>query len=244
MGNDGGDRFDVISTGNHQLDTLLGGGIPVPSLVLIEGDNSAGKSALSQQLIWGGLRDGYRFTVVTTENTVKSFLSQMAALSLDVTHYFLAGRLRVVPIHVKGVQWDTARLQRIQRILLNFILSDRSQVFVVDSLTYLIAEAKLEDVFTFFSKLKKITEPRIGGSKTIVAVIHSSLTKANSHFTQIRAMCDAHILLNMQISGSSITRSLEVTKLKGASLMTNRVGKIEVHPAFGVRVVPIAEAQA
>ncbi|MCH8206378.1 MAG: hypothetical protein IH956_05180, partial [Chloroflexi bacterium] len=41
----------VVSTGNVEIDKKMGGGIPVGSMTLIEGESDSGKSVLSQQMI-------------------------------------------------------------------------------------------------------------------------------------------------------------------------------------------------
>ncbi|MCH8108532.1 MAG: hypothetical protein IIB15_00240 [Chloroflexi bacterium] len=88
----------VVSTGNTEIDKKMGGGIPVGSMILIEGQSDSGKSVLTQQLIWGSLYDGIDAILYTTENTVKSFIRQMNSLSLDVTDFLLLGRLKIFPI--------------------------------------------------------------------------------------------------------------------------------------------------
>jgi flagellar protein FlaH len=57
-------------------------------------------------------------------------------------------------------------------------------------------------------------------------------------------MCDAHIRLSKDIGSGQIGRRIEVAKLKGSQLMTNKISAFEIHPAFGVRVVPTSEAMA
>jgi len=83
-----------ISTGSPDLDRSIGGGIPYRTLMLIEGQSAAGKSSLSQQLIWGALTAGENAALYTTEQTVQSFLRQMASLGEDVSNYFLLNHLR------------------------------------------------------------------------------------------------------------------------------------------------------
>ena len=39
----------TVPTGNEEVDRQLGGGLPLPSLVLIEGDHGTGKSSVSAQ---------------------------------------------------------------------------------------------------------------------------------------------------------------------------------------------------
>ncbi len=45
----------VISTGNKEIDKKLGGGIPLGSLVLMEGQSDAGKSVVCQHFTYGAL---------------------------------------------------------------------------------------------------------------------------------------------------------------------------------------------
>ena len=80
-------RNTVVSTGNAELDSKMGGGIPLGSLTLIEGDSGAGKSVLSQQLLWGSLQDGFKAAVFTSENSIKSLIRQMQSLNLDVLDF-------------------------------------------------------------------------------------------------------------------------------------------------------------
>ena len=68
------DKKQIISTGHPEIDKKLGGGLPVGSLTLIEGQSDAGKSVLCQQMIWGSLNQGCRAILFTTENTTRSLL--------------------------------------------------------------------------------------------------------------------------------------------------------------------------
>ncbi len=87
----------IISTGSSEIDKKMGGGIPTGSLVLLEGQSDAGKSVLSQHFSHGALSAKMSVAYYTTENTVKSLMSQMASLDLDVTDFFLCDRMRVYP---------------------------------------------------------------------------------------------------------------------------------------------------
>jgi flagellar protein FlaH len=78
----------------------MGDGIPVGSLALIEGSSGAGKSVLTQQIIRGSLQDGFLVTLFTTENSVKSLVSQMQSIDLDILDYLLLGKLKVYPVEL------------------------------------------------------------------------------------------------------------------------------------------------
>jgi len=67
----------VLPTGNEELDMRLGGGIPVPNLLSIEGDHGTGKSLLAQQLAYGAAKAGKHVVYVTTESGVKELVMRL-----------------------------------------------------------------------------------------------------------------------------------------------------------------------
>ena len=238
-----------ISTNNRELDNAFGGGLPIPSLVLVEGNNDSGKTVISQQFLYGAIHGGLDATVLTTENTTRSFLSQMKLLHLDLDRVFIEGKLRVIPIHVKNIVWTEYRLSKLLATLTSFIEKNKSKLFLIDSLTYMFAEAGIDDILTFFSRLKKLTEPsdpEIAKAKTVIGTLHPNFHGDESEevLVRIRALCDAHIKLSKDVASGQIMRRIEVAKLKGSQLMTNKITSFEIHPAFGVRVVPTSEALA
>ena len=74
-------KTGVILTGVREIDEKLGGGIPIGSLGLIEGQSDAGKSVLSQHLVYGALRSPENGVVYyTTENSVRVLIAQRDSL--------------------------------------------------------------------------------------------------------------------------------------------------------------------
>ena len=69
------EKLTAISSGNVELDSKMGGGLPISSLALIEGSSGAGKSVLSQQIMWGALQGGLSVSLFTSENSVKSLVN-------------------------------------------------------------------------------------------------------------------------------------------------------------------------
>ena len=141
-----GDADDaMISTGNGKLDEKMGGGVPVRSLTLIEGDSGAGKSVLSQQIIHGSLAEGYKISLFTSENTVSSLVKQMRSLSLDITNYLLLSDLRVLPIETSALGREAPpELMKAMRRE-----TGRDMIFV-DSLTSSIPQSTDTEVLGFF----------------------------------------------------------------------------------------------
>src|SRR4030043_103433 len=92
------EKIPAICTGQRELDKQLGGGIPVGSLTLIEGESDAGKSVLAQQIISGALHTSHRVMLFTAENTVKSMNTQMESLGLGILEYLLLGKMKIFTI--------------------------------------------------------------------------------------------------------------------------------------------------
>lgn len=67
----------ILTTGNAEIDKKLADGLPLGSLILIEGENDTGKSVFTQQIISGSMRNNLRVDLFSTELTTKSFLTQM-----------------------------------------------------------------------------------------------------------------------------------------------------------------------
>ena len=147
----------AISTGNVEIDKKVGGGIPTSSLTLIEGQSDAGKSVVAQHLTFGALIGGVGVVYYTAENTVKSLLSQMASLNLDVTDYFLLDRLRIYPIHISAARLSSAAV--FGRLVSHFaILPAGFKVIVIDSVTNIITHSQESNVIDFFITCKELCD--------------------------------------------------------------------------------------
>ncbi len=223
------DETVMISTGNGELDSKMGGGVPLGSLLLIEGDSGAGKSVLAQQLIHGCLVDGYKLSLFTSENTVKSLVKQMRTLNLDVLDHLLLGRLRIFPIETSHLERDAPR------VLIQAMKDERGRNLIfVDSLTSAIPQCTDTEVIGFFEECKRLS----GEGQTVGLVVHShSLTR--ELLTRIRSLCDAHLQLRTDEMAGRVIKSMEVTKVRGAEQTTGNIVSFEVEPGWGMRIIPI-----
>ena len=64
----------TVSTSNEEVDRQIGGGLPLPSLVLIEGEHGSGKSALTAQFMKGMLESKRTVLYITTESNIKEYI--------------------------------------------------------------------------------------------------------------------------------------------------------------------------
>ena len=176
----------TVTTGNSEIDKKMGGGVPVGSLSLIEGQSDAGKSVLSQHLASGALSSDVGVAYYTTENTVKSLIGQMASLSLEVTDYFLVDRLRIYPIQIAsggGLEPEVA-FARIARHIAS--LPEAFKVVIVNSLTNIVTHSKEASIIDFFIACKDLCDE----GKTIFMVVHTYAFDEKM-LIRVRSLCDA-----------------------------------------------------
>ena len=83
------DLYSIGLGARDRLNKELGGGIPPGSIVLVEGEYGAGKSAMSQRFSYGLCEEGTMVTLLSTELTVGSFLEQMNSLDYDMVDHML-----------------------------------------------------------------------------------------------------------------------------------------------------------
>ena len=226
-----------ISTGSSDLDRSIGGGIPYRSLMLIEGQSSAGKSTLAQQLIWGALISGENAVLYTTEQTVQSFLRQMASLGEDVSNYFLLNHLQIYPLSIPPGSIEPAALFL---GLLDHIKSQAAcRLVVLDSITTMVSQADGDQIQEFFSRCKVLCDD----GKVIIFTVHAGAF-AEDILTRVRSICDAHLRVQVEKAGSHLLKTIEVAKIRGAELNTGNISGFEIEPGLGIRIVPVNKARA
>lgn len=228
----------ILSTGNPEIDKKLADGLPTSSLNLVEGANDTGKSVLTQQIMWGGLSQGFNIAIYTTENTTKSFLNQMESLSFDVTDHFAWGYLKIYPIHVEGVEWNAELTKNFLQRLVDHIKSVKEEVIIIDSFTVFTISSSQDDIFNFFAECKA----RCDSGKTILITLHQYAFDEDT-LIRIRSIADGHIKLRLEQVGDRYVSMMEVAKIRGAKKITGNVVSFEVHPGYGLKIIPYSSAQ-
>lgn len=228
-------KQNIICTGNNEIDKQLGGGIPVGSLTLIEGESDAGKSVLSQQIMWGAIADLHRIIVFTSENTVKSLNKQMDSLGLNITDAILLDWIKIFTIEsarMKVMNTFTTILSGITRF-------PSYDLTIIDSLTPALAHTSPEQVISFFEQAKKLCD----NGRTIITIAHTYAFDEQI-LIRLRSICDAHLRLRIEEVGDKLVKVLEVSKVRGAVKNTGNILSFDVDPGVGMRIMPLGRAKA
>lgn len=230
-------KRDVISTGHAEIDRKLGGGVPLGSLTLIEGESDAGKSVLCQQMMWGSLNSQFKVLLFTTENTVRSMITQMGSLGLDILDHLLLGWFKIYTM--KPSQIKASNRDAFDIILETVRQHALYELIVIDSLTPLVSHSSDEEVLGYFERCKVLCDD----GKTIINVAHTYAFNQDI-MIRIRSACDAHFKLLIEKVGDKLVKTLEVCKIKGAAQNTGNILTFDIEPEIGMKIMPISRAKA
>jgi flagellar protein FlaH len=234
-----GKKKETIITNVSEVDEKLGGGIPIGSLCLVEGHSDAGKSVLCQHLTHGTLVNGeISVAYYTTENNVRSLISQMESLSMNVLDHFLADHLRIFPLtfHNAAMQGGAKPFYVLTHHFTH--LPQEYKLIIVDSITLLVAHSNPVAIIDFFSRCKSICDQ----GRTVIVVAHSYAFEEDM-LSRTRSLCDARFKLRLEQVGDSMIKLMEVLKVRGAERPTGDVVSFNIEPKIGMRIIPLAKAR-
>ncbi len=207
------------------------------SLVLMEGQSDAGKSVVCQHFTHGALTANLNMAYYSTENTVKSLLSQMSSLNLDITDYFLCDRMRIYPVITTE---DSNTRDAFEAMLDHFDhLPVNTKLVIVDSLTGLLTHGDEPSTIDFFSSCKRMCD----NGRTIICVCHSDALD-DKMLIRVRSLCDAHLVLRMEQVGDRLVKVMEVAKVRNADQSTGNIISFDVEPGLGMKIIPLSKAKA
>ncbi len=226
-----------ISTGSNEIDKKMGGGIPIGSLTLVEGVSDAGKSVLTQHLAHEAVTGGFEVAYYTTENTVKSLLTQMGSLNLDVTDYFLMDRLRIYPLQISQNDESGTAFKNLATHI--DTIPRAFNVVVIDSVTNLVTHSTESTIMDFFIACKDICD----NDRSVFMVVHSYAFDERM-LIRVRSLCDAHLKLRLEEIGERLVKMMEVSKVRNAERTTGNIISFDVEPGLGMRIIPVTKAKA
>ncbi len=190
-----------IESPTDELHTKIGGGIPLNSLFLIEASPGVGKSILAQRLAYGALINESTVTYISSELTVRGFLSQMESLNYDIKEDFIQGKLKFVTLFPsKGTISYEGMIDRV-------LSSDKlmgSDLIIFDTLSEITLKNKVDekDHIELLGKLKKVIG--MGDGRSIVLCVDPS-TMDEKLMGMLRRLSEVYLVLEeREIYGSKL----------------------------------------
>ena len=212
-----------VSSGNSQVDLLLGGGLDAGTATLVTGPAGIGKSVLCSQYALAAARRGERVAVYLFDERHRTFMARAAGLGMDLEGEIAAGRIIVQQIDPADVSPG-----EFSQIVSDAVEALGARMVIIDSLTgYLNAmpEEKLlhihlHELFTYLT---------IRGVTTILTLAQAGFFDGTGDGSaHISYLADCILLLRYFEAGGEIRKAISVLKKRsGAHERTIREFRIE-----------------
>jgi circadian clock protein KaiC len=211
----------VFSSGNIELDALLGGGIDGGSSTLVLGPAGAGKSLLTFQFAAAAISRGEKVALFAFDEELGLLFRRTKAMGIDLENFRDAGSLLVEQI-------DAAELSpgefahRVRRC----VESNAVRTVIIDSLNgYQMAMPEEQSLILHMHELLQYLN-RLG-TATFVTVAQHGLVGDMKTPVDVTYLADTVILLRFFEAGGRVRRALSVIKKRtGAHEDTIRELKI------------------
>jgi len=222
----GNELYSIGLKERDRLDKELGGGFPPGSIVLIEGDYGAGKSAMSQRFTYGLCEEGHTVTMLSTELGVGSFLEQMHSLDYDMVDHLLDESVLFLEADIGESKsaftggGDGERMNLLKR-LMDAEVMWHSDVILIDTFDAILRndptfealvrqneerQAALE-IISFFRRI-------VSGGKVIVLTVDPT-TLDEEALGPFRSIADVFLELEMIEVGNDVRRQINVLRFAG-----------------------------
>ncbi|QSX00282.1 ATPase domain-containing protein [Haloterrigena alkaliphila] len=235
------DYHSIGLTGRDRVNTAIGGGFPEGSVVLIEGEDGAGKSALSQRFSYGMASEGAYVTYISTELESWEFVQQMASLSYDVVDLLLDEQLLFLHANV-----DTHDEGKKRQLLSRFASAEtlwKADVVFVDTLSGLLRndpnyEAVIADgnedhvIQRLVTFLRHVTMQ----DKTVVMTVDPT-SVADDALRPLRNVADVYFQIETNTVGQEIRRKILVRRFQNMKTPVDDSIGFSVQQGRGISIV-------
>lgn len=231
---------DSFQTGNEEVDRQFGGSLPIPTLMLLEGDHGTGKSAMVALFMQGLLESGKKVLCIT-ENTVKDYIENMKAITFNFSTAFLQNRLTLMPLHVYGIKWNKEQAAYLLPVIGKYISNSfkETNAVVIDSLSLLTIFADESKILEFFTQCKYL----VANGMTVIITIHPNDIPADIA-QRVTGSVDVYLKLGSTTVAGTDVKTMKIVKLIGSEIKAESNFAFEVDQSFGIKVVPISTANA
>lgn len=228
-------------TEQDRVNNAFGGGIPTGSIVLIEGEDGAGKSALSQRFTYGMATERARVSYVSTELQSQEFVRQMHSLSYDVVELLLAEQLLF--LHANVDTYDTGHTRQLLARLASAETLWNADVVCIDTLSALLRndpnyEAVVDDENEdrVIQRLVTFLRQATMQGKTVVLTVDPT-TVRNGALQPLRGAADVYFELETNTVGQEIRRNVLVRRFQNMKSPVDDSIGFSVQQGRGISIV-------
>ena len=231
-----GERGRCI-TGIEGLDSILSGGIPTSSIVLLAGTGGTGKTTLAFEYLVRGVMAGEPGLLITTVETPDKMLSNIPRFIFYSESMLVKGKLSIVNLQdimnsagLSGSDMDEAAIKKLVAAIAKLVSSHRAKRMVIDTIDTILTEIKDEAL----SAMLIADLSNVLYRSECTALLVSSAEKGDRIEGRV---ADGIIMMGNLERRWDLLRTMQIIKMKGTSHSRSRY-VIDLTNA-GVLVTPL-----
>jgi len=217
-----------VEISRDRLHTYIAGGFPAGSLMMVEGPETCGKSAIAQRFAYGFLKNDVSVTYITTELSVREFIDQMFSLGYDIGRYLLTNKMAIISVFpmLKGLK-DRSKFIK---ILMNSRSLYTKDILIIDTFSSLMSQSvsfntEAKNVISFFKK--------IASSDKMILLTVDPQEVGNRPLSQFKSDVGIYIELSLKRFAGAVVRDFNVKRFIGATGRVQPKLSFRVEPGIG-----------
>jgi circadian clock protein KaiC len=199
-----------ISSGNRQLDALLGGGYRRGASILITGASGTGKTTLACTFVQGACGRGEKVLYVSFEESGPALIDAMLSPGVDLRPAVKVGRLEFLTIMPEAMGAEQHLLRALSRIK-----AFEPQHIVIDAISALQRVGDDRAAFDYLMRLVDFAKQQ-GITTLMTNQLAGNFERIDFSGLGFSSLIDTIILLRFVEVHNKISRSLLILKSRGA----------------------------
>jgi circadian clock protein KaiC len=190
-----------IKTGIHNMDRLLGGGIPEKETILIKGEPGAGKTNLGLEFLYRGAKKGQNGLFISFQDS-KDEVLRATTFDWDFDRYVEDDTINIRKM-------DPYRYEQVPDMLRGMVKENDAKRVVIDPIT---------DLDLYIDSRKDIRKNLLSVKKEVANLGATSVLLAeNEEATEIEEeIADGILNMTVKREGGQVKREIYVKKLRGS----------------------------
>lgn len=197
---------DSVSSGSHELDALLGGGLHRGTSTLVVGAAGTGKSSLATSIVMAATERGERAAMFLFEETIASLVKRSSGIGFDVQRQVNEGRIHIEPV-------DPAELSpgEFAHRIRHVVEKEGVRTIVIDSLNGYL-NAMPEERFMTIQLHELLTYLAHHGVVTVLVSAQQGLIGQMTNSVDISYLADSVVLLRYYEANGEVCQAISVLK--------------------------------
>jgi circadian clock protein KaiC len=201
----------IVSSGNREIDLLLGGGLDTGSCTLILGPAGVGKTVLTTEFALAAARRGEKAIAFLFDERLRAFMNRARGLSMELEPYIRNGTFitqQIDPTEMSPGEFAARVVDAVERRDVRFVAIDSLTGYLNAMPGEALLTIHLHELFGYLGQS--------GVTSLLTLAQHAPFTE-NSQIAEVSYLADSIILLRYFEALGEVRQAISVLKKRGGA---------------------------